>query len=188
MTSAQRASGSILHPNTHRIDGVDQFSGLAELHEALPQVVERPFNQDLLLLVVVQQVVPQRLLGQGLWVPHNDHAVSVPRAQNPKCKHTGFHHVMSKQTSVSADVSGRPSEVLPRTSQCNVEASGVVEEADALVLIGPHTRQDDEVLLSALKSVHTCNFHFLHPHGESDKQNISSLVKIHVKYTNTSKY
>lgn len=24
---------------THRVDGVDQFAGLAELHEALPQVV-----------------------------------------------------------------------------------------------------------------------------------------------------
>lgn len=84
MTPAQRASGSILRPNTHRIDGVDQFSGLAELHETLPQVVERTFNQDLLLLVVVQQVVPQWLFGQGLGVPHNDHTVSVPRAQNPK--------------------------------------------------------------------------------------------------------
>lgn len=75
--AAQRASGYILCPNTHRVDGVDEFSGLAELHETLPQVVERTFNQDLLLLVVVQQVIPQRLFGQGLGVSHNDHTISV---------------------------------------------------------------------------------------------------------------
>jgi len=60
---------------THRVDGVDELAWLAELHEALPQVVERPLHQHLLLLVVVQQVVPQRLLGQRLGVPHDDHAV-----------------------------------------------------------------------------------------------------------------
>lgn len=47
---------------TDGVDGVDQFTGLAELHEALPQVVEGSLHKDLLLLVVVQQVVPQRLL------------------------------------------------------------------------------------------------------------------------------
>lgn len=78
--AAQRASDYIPHSNTHRVDGVHQFSGLAELHETLPQVVERTFNEDLLLLVVVQQVIPQRLLGQGLWVSHNDHTISVTRA------------------------------------------------------------------------------------------------------------
>lgn len=75
---------------------------------------------------------------------------------------------MNKQ-SISEDVNRQPSKVLPCTSQCNVETSGIVEETDALVLIGPHTRQDDEVLLSALKSVHTRNFHFLHQHGETYK-------------------
>lgn len=75
--AAQGASGHILCPNTHRVDGIDEFSGLAELHETLSQVVERTFNQNLLLLVVVQQVIPQRLFGQGLGVSHNDHAISV---------------------------------------------------------------------------------------------------------------
>ena len=42
----------------HRVDGVDQLPGLAELHEALPQVVQGSLHQHLLLLVVVQQVVP----------------------------------------------------------------------------------------------------------------------------------
>lgn len=58
---------------------------------------------------------------------------------------------------------------LPCTSQCNIETSGIVEETDALVLIGPHTRKDDEVLLSALECIHTCNFHFLQKHGEMYK-------------------
>lgn len=61
---------------THRVDGVDQLAWFAELHEALSQVVQRSFHQNLLLLVVVQQVVPQRLLGQSLRVAHNDHAIS----------------------------------------------------------------------------------------------------------------
>lgn len=61
--------------STHRVYGVDQFAGLAELHEALPQVVEGSLHKDFLLLVVVQQVVPQRLLGEGLGVPHDDHTI-----------------------------------------------------------------------------------------------------------------
>lgn len=60
---------------THRVDGVDQFAGLAELHQALSQVVEGSLHQDFLLLVVVQQVVPQRLLGEGFRVPHNDYTI-----------------------------------------------------------------------------------------------------------------
>ncbi len=51
--------------------------------------------------------------------------------------------------------------VLPGPGECHIETSGVIEEADALVLIGPHTGQDDEVLLSALKGIHTGYFHLL---------------------------
>lgn len=60
---------------THGVDGVDKFTGFAELHEALSEVVEGPLHQNLLLLVVVQQVVPQRLFRQGFGVPHNDHPI-----------------------------------------------------------------------------------------------------------------
>ena len=60
---------------THRVDGVDQFAGLAELHQTLSQVVEGSLHQDFLLLVVVQQVVPQWLLGEGFRVPHDDHTI-----------------------------------------------------------------------------------------------------------------
>ena len=60
---------------THRVDGVDQLARLAELHEALPQVVEGSLHQNLLLLVVVEKVVPQRLLGQGLGVAHDDNPI-----------------------------------------------------------------------------------------------------------------
>lgn len=63
------------HKTSPRVDGVDQFARLAELHEALPQVVEGSLHEDFLLLVVVQQVVPQRLLGEGLGVSHDDYAV-----------------------------------------------------------------------------------------------------------------
>lgn len=60
---------------THRVDGVNKFTGLAELHEALPEVVEGSLHKDFLLLVVVQQVVPKRLLGEGLGVPDDDHTI-----------------------------------------------------------------------------------------------------------------
>lgn len=60
---------------THGVDGVDKFPRLAELHQALSEVVEGSLYEDFLLLVVVQQVVPQRLLGERLWVPHNDHTI-----------------------------------------------------------------------------------------------------------------
>lgn len=51
--------------------------------------------------------------------------------------------------------------VLPGPSERHIETSGIIEEADALVLIGPDTGQDDEVLLSALKGVHAGYFHLL---------------------------
>lgn len=51
--------------------------------------------------------------------------------------------------------------VLLGSGQCHIETSRVVQEADALVLVGSHARQNDEVLLSALESVHTGDFHLL---------------------------
>lgn len=54
-----------------------------------------------------------------------------------------------------------PREVSPSSSERHIKTSRVVEEADALVLIGPHAGQDDEVLLSALEGIHTGYFHFL---------------------------
>lgn len=51
--------------------------------------------------------------------------------------------------------------VLPGPCESHIKTSGIIEEADALVLIGPHTGQDDEVLLSALKGIHTRYFHLL---------------------------
>ena len=68
--------------SAHRVDGVDQLPGLAELHEALPKVVQGPLHQHLLLLVVVQQMVPEWLLGQGLWVAHDNDPI--PARCGPK--------------------------------------------------------------------------------------------------------
>ena len=59
------------------------------------------------------------------------------------------------------------------SGQRHVETTRVVQEADALVFIGTDTRQDDEVLLSALEGVHAGNFHLLH----GDKRG-----RLHSKY------
>lgn len=47
------------------------------------------------------------------------------------------------------------------SGQRHVETPWVIQEADALVLIGTYTRQDDEVLLSALEGIYAGNFHLL---------------------------
>ena len=60
--------------STYGVGCIDELARLAELNEALLEVVERPLHQHLLLLVVVEQVVPQRLLRQHLRVADDDHA------------------------------------------------------------------------------------------------------------------
>lgn len=69
---------------THGVNGVDKFPGLAELHQALSEVVEGSLHEDFLLLVVVQQVVPQRLLGERLWVAHNDDTIPSRATQHTR--------------------------------------------------------------------------------------------------------
>lgn len=72
--AVKRKKKTALH-GAYRIDSVDQFSRLTELHEALAEIVQGPLHQDLLLLVVIQQVIPERLLGEGLWIPNNNDPV-----------------------------------------------------------------------------------------------------------------
>ena len=51
--------------------------------------------------------------------------------------------------------------ILLGSGQRHVETTRVIQEADALMLIGTDTRENDEVLLSALEGVHAGNFHLL---------------------------
>lgn len=48
-----------------------------------------------------------------------------------------------------------------RTSQSNVQTTGVVQETDALMFITPNAAENDVVLLSALERVDAGNFNFL---------------------------
>lgn len=57
------------------------------------------------------------------------------------------------------------------SGQRHIETPWVVQEADALVFIGSHTRENDEVLLSALECIHTGNFHLL----QQDKRRMRIL-------------
>lgn len=75
-------------------------------------------------------------------------------------------HIFQKHTRIFGATNPGHYEILPSASQRNIETSGIVQETDALVLVGPHTRQDDKVLLSALKGIHAGNFHFLRKHGQ----------------------
>lgn len=51
--------------------------------------------------------------------------------------------------------------LLPGSGQRHIETSWVIQEADALVLVSSDTRQDDEVLLSALERIHAGDLNLL---------------------------
>jgi hypothetical protein len=70
MATLKRTNASLISQNkkqktTYRIGSVDKLAGFAELDHGLPQVGQGAFNQNLLLLVMIQQMVPQRLLTRG---------------------------------------------------------------------------------------------------------------------------
>lgn len=50
---------------------------------------------------------------------------------------------------------------LPGPGESHVETAWVVEEANALVLVGSDTGQDDEVLFSALERINAGYLHLL---------------------------
>lgn len=52
-------------------------------------------------------------------------------------------------------------ETEPSSGESDVEASRIVQESDALVVVGSYARQHDDVLLSSLKRVDGCNFDFV---------------------------
>ena len=58
-----------------RIERVFQLSRLGELHQTLLQVGERTLHKAPVFFVVVEQVVPEGLLGQHPGVAHHDHSV-----------------------------------------------------------------------------------------------------------------
>lgn len=55
------------------------------------------------------------------------------------------------------------------SGQSHVQTPGVVQEADALVLIRTHTRQDDEIFLSALEGIYAGYFHLLYGNKQTKK-------------------
>ena len=59
-------SFTCVHKVTARVEAVDELPRFGELDETLLEVGERSLDQTAGLLVVVQQVVPQRLAGQHL--------------------------------------------------------------------------------------------------------------------------
>lgn len=81
---------------TNRVGGIDELPGLAELDHALLEVRERPLHQHSLLLVVVQQVVPQRLLRQHLRVAHQDD----PKPKNIQSTSAHFKTKNPKDTNI----------------------------------------------------------------------------------------
>lgn len=49
----------------------------------------------------------------------------------------------------------------PGAGECHIETPGVAEKPNALVLIGPHARQNHKVLLTPLERIDRGNFHRL---------------------------
>merc|ERR1719508_345400 len=66
---------SCVHEMTARVERVDEFPGFGKLNETLLEVSEGSFHEALRLLVVVEEVVPERLAGKNLGVSNNDHGV-----------------------------------------------------------------------------------------------------------------
>ena len=58
-----------------RVHGVDQRPGLGELHQTLLEVGEWTIHQTVILLVVVEQMIPEWMSAQHLGVPHHDDSV-----------------------------------------------------------------------------------------------------------------
>lgn len=54
--------------------------------------------------------------------------------------------------------------------QRHIETTRVVQEANALVLVGTHTRQDDEIFFSALESINAGNLYFLQCDGTQGEE------------------
>ena len=48
-----------------------------------------------------------------------------------------------------------------RTSQSDVETPWIIQETNALVLVAPHTAEDDIILFTTLESVDASHFNFL---------------------------
>lgn len=104
-----RVVHGVRHEVLAGIESVDNLLRLRELNHRLLQVVQASLDQNLLLLVEVQQIVPQRLLAEHFRVADDDDAVL-------------------------------------GASEGNVQATRIVQEADALVLVGADAGEDDDVL------------------------------------------
>ena len=50
---------------SHRVPFAEQLAGLGQVHLVLLEAVQSALHQQLLLLVVLDQLVPERVLGRG---------------------------------------------------------------------------------------------------------------------------
>ena len=58
-TKSKMYPNSVTQTDTYWVCCVDELPWLTELNQTLLQVIKRSFNQDLMLLVVGQKVIPQ---------------------------------------------------------------------------------------------------------------------------------
>lgn len=115
---------------------VERTARLAELDHARLEVVERPLDETVLLLVVRKEVVPERVLRKT-----NDIRIH-PRTR----KWT--------KTDLAEDLGvAKDDQAVLGASEGDVEPTRVVEESDALVLVASDARDDDVVLLATLERV-----------------------------------
>lgn len=122
--SLASAKHGVVHVTTARVQRVDELLGLAELDHAFFEVVQRSFDQYVLLFVVREQMVPQQLLGQHFRVANYYHSIF-------------------------------------GSSESDIQTSWIVQETNTLMLISADTRQDNNVLLAALKSIDTSDLDLL---------------------------
>ena len=116
---------------------------LAELNHARLEIVQRPLNKAALLFVVRQQVMPKRMLQVSPSKPFSSSWITL------------MTHLAQNLGVTEND------DTILRTSQSDVETPWIIQETNALVLVAPHTAEDDIILFATLESVDASHFNFL---------------------------
>ena len=151
----------MLHVTTYRVSSIYKLARFAELNHAFLEIVEGTLDQNSLLFVMIQQVVPQRLLREHFGISNNDDTIPKTNVINiiyfcHICISIATIEITQSITDVTANTAH-----IPSSGKSHIETTWVVQESDALMFIGTDTREHYEVFLTALERINTGNLYVL---------------------------